>query len=51
MEKKISEKDGTIIYSIRKNCRFRYENDNDTPPPKEGWIDEETFSIKTLIEK
>ena len=27
MEKKISEKDGSIVYSIRKNCRFRYEND------------------------
>ena len=39
MEKKISEKDGAIIYSIRKNCRFRYENDNDDSSPKEGWID------------
>ena len=27
MEKRISEKDCSIIYSIRKNCRFRYEND------------------------
>ena len=27
MEKKISEKDYSIVYSIRKNCRFRYEND------------------------
>ena len=27
MEKHISEKDGAIVYSIRKNCRFRYEND------------------------
>ena len=27
MEKRISEKDGSIVYSIRKNCRFRYEND------------------------
>ena len=24
---KISEKDGAIVYAIRKNCRFRYEND------------------------
>ena len=23
----ISEKDGAIVYIIRKNCRFRYEND------------------------
>ena len=27
MEKKISEKDGSIVYTIRKNCRFDYEND------------------------
>ena len=27
MEKKISEKDYSIVYSIRKNYRFRYEND------------------------
>ena len=54
MEKHISEKDGAIIYSIRKNCRFRYENDLeeiDDSSPKEGWINEETFNIKTLIEK
>lgn len=50
MEKHISEKDGAIVYSIRKNCRFRYENDNDDSLPKE-WINEETFNIKTLIEK
>ena len=27
MEKRISEKDYSIVFSIRKNCRFRYEND------------------------
>ena len=27
MVKSISEKDEAIRYSIRKNCRFRYEND------------------------
>ena len=51
MEKHISEKDGAIIYNIRKNCRFHYENDNDDSLPKEEWMSEETFSIKTLIEK
>ena len=51
MEKRISEKDGSIVYIIRKNCRFRYENDNNDSLHKEGWLDEETFNIKTLIEK
>ena len=51
MEKHISEKDSAIVYSIRKNCCFRYENDNDDSLPKEEWMSEETFSIKTLIEK
>ena len=51
MEKRISEKDGSIVYSIRKNCRFRYENDNNDSLHKEGCLDEETFNIKTLIEK
>ena len=51
MEKKISEEYGAIVYNIRKNCRFHYENDNDNSSPTEGWIDEETFNIKTLIEK
>ena len=51
MDKHISEKDEAIIYIIRKNCRFRYENDTDNSLPKEEWIDEETFNIKTLIEK
>ena len=51
MEKHISEKDGAIVYSIRKNCRFRYENDNNDSLHKEGWLGEETFNIKTLIEK
>ena len=27
MEKRISEKDCSIVYTIQKNCRFRYEND------------------------
>ena len=54
MEKKTSEKDEAIIYTIRKNCRFHYENDleeTDNSLPKEEWMSEETFSIKTLIEK
>ena len=51
MEKHISEKDGVIVYSIRKNCRFRYENDNDDSLPKREWMGEETFNIKNLIEK
>ena len=51
MEKNTSEKDEAIRYSIRKNCRFRYENDNDDSLPKGEWMSEETFSIKTLIEK
>ena len=51
MEKKISEKDGSIVYSIRKNCRFHYENDNDDSLPKREWMGEETFNIKNLIEK
>ena len=51
MEKRISEKDGSIVYSIRKNCRFHYENDNDNSSPKEKWMSKETFNIKTLIEK
>ena len=51
MEKHISEKDGAIVYSIRKNCRFDYENDNDNSLPKREWLNEETFNFKTLIEK
>ena len=51
MEKKTSEKDEAIIYTIRKNCRFRYENDNNDSLHKEGWLNEETFNFKTLIEK
>ena len=49
MEKRISEKDGSIVYSIRKNCRFHYENDNSLP--KGEWFNAKTFSIKNLIEK
>lgn len=51
MEKRISEEYGAIVHNIRKNCHFDYENNNDNSSPKEGWIDEETFNIKTLIEK
>ena len=54
MEKRVSEKYGAIVYSIRKNCRFDYENDLEETVnslPKEVWINEETFNIKTLIEK
>ena len=56
MEKRVSEKDGSIVYTIRKNCRFDYENDWEemvNSLHKKDWMseDEETFSIKTLIEK
>ena len=56
MEKRISENDSAIIYSIRKNCRFYYERDDDwenmtNSLPKKEWRSEETFSIKNLIEK
>ena len=56
MKRKISEKDGDIIYSIRKNCCFRYENDCEEMTnslPKKEWMseDEEMFRIKALIEK
>ena len=43
MEKKISEKDGSIVYSIRKNCRFDYENDNDNSLPKEERMSEKNI--------
>ena len=49
MEKRISEKDSAIIYTIRKNCRFHYENDWEETAnslPKAEWRSEETFSIK-----
>ena len=56
MEKRISENDSAIIYSIRKNCRFDYDNDCENITnslPKKEWMseDEETFRINTLIEK
>lgn len=54
MEKRISEKDSAIIYTIRKNCRFHYENDWEEMAnslPKAEWRSEETFSIQNLIEK
>ena len=53
MEEKLHEEYGAIVYTIRKNCRFHYENDNDDSLSKKEWMseDEETFSIKTLIEK
>ena len=56
MEKRISEKDGSIVYTIRKNCRFDYENDwdgMDNSLSKKDWMgeDEETCRIKALVEK
>ena len=54
MEEKLHEEYGAIVYNIRKNCRFHYENDLEETVnslPKEEWMSEETFSIKTLIEK
>ena len=54
MEKRISENDSAIIYSIRKNCRFDYEKHWEkmvNSLPKKEWMSEETFSIKNLIEK
>ena len=54
MEKRISEEYCAIVYNIRKNCCFDYENDleeTDNSLPKEEWMCEETFNIKTLIEK
>ena len=56
MEKRISEKYGAIIYNIRKDCCFDYENDWEgmlNSLPKKEWMseDEETFRIKALIEK
>ena len=58
MEKRISENDSAIIYSIRKNCRFYYERDDDwenmtNSLPKKEWMseDEETLRINALIEK
>ena len=56
MEKKISEEYGAIVHTIRKDCRFDYENDWDgmvNSLPKKEWMseDEETFRINTLIEK
>ena len=56
MEKRISENDSVIIYSIRKNCRFDYNNDWEEMTnslPKKEWRseDEEMFRIKALIEK
>ena len=46
MEKRISEEYGAIIHTIRKNCRFDYENDNDNSLPKEERMSEKTFNIK-----
>ena len=56
MEKLISEKDCSIVYSIRKNCRFDYENDWDgmvNSLSKKEWMseDEETCRINALVEK
>ena len=56
MEEKLHEEYGAIIHTIRKDCRFDYENDWEemvNSLHKKDWMseDEETFSIKTLIEK
>ena len=56
MEKRISEKDCAIIYNIRKNCRFDYENHWEemvNSLPKKEWMseDEETLRINALIGK
>ena len=56
MEKRISENDSAIIYSIQKDCRFDYENDWEkmvNSLQKKEWMseDEETFRINALIEK
>ena len=53
MEEKLHEEYGAIIYTIRKNCRFDYENDNDDSLSKKEWMDEdeETCRIKALVEK
>ena len=56
MEKRISEKDCAIIYSIRKNYRFDYENPWEemvNSLSKKEWMseDEETLRINALIEK
>ena len=56
MEKRISENDSAIIYNIRKDCRFDYENDWEkmvNSLQKKEWMseDEETFRINALIEK
>ena len=56
MEKRISEKDCAINYSVRKHCHFDYENHWEkmvNSLPKKEWMseDEETFRIKALIEK
>ena len=56
MEKRISENNSAINYSVRKHCHFDYENhwENMTNSlPKKEWMseDEEMFRIKALIEK
>ena len=56
MEKKISEEYGAIVHTIRKDCRFDYENDWDgmvNSLPKKEWMseDEETCRINALVEK
>lgn len=56
MEEKLHEEYGAIVYTIRKNCRFHYENDWDgmvNSLPKKEWMseDEETCRINALVEK
>ena len=56
MEKRVSEKYGAIAHTIRKNCRFDYENDWDemvNSLPKKEWMgeDEEMCRINALVEK
>ena len=56
MEEKLHEEYDAIIHTIRKDCRFDYENDWDgmvNSLPKKEWMseDEETCRIKALVEK
>ena len=56
MEEKLHEEYGAIMHTIRKDCRFDYENDWDgmvNSLSKKEWMgeDEETCRINALVEK
>ena len=56
MEEKLHEEYGAIIHTIRKDCRFDYENDWDgmvNSLSKKEWMgeNEETRRIKALVKK